>query len=306
MSFLPAVNTETYMKTLAGYMKEMYDWHYSIHTDFLFDGGYNARLNKLYADRMAQYPELGTGANRQIPNLEKSSELDLSLFDESNLEQFQQKVMTVMGCYMGFRGRKEHTYLEVKHIIEGEFEPSSTFAGYPYIGVNCMPDKSKKVTSTNDIARDTACTMRLPIIDIGDMNDPGGTFKRYTGTFHPLQRRRFYCKESSIKMKRIHCLEGYPNARMSFNQPLGENTVAKMIKHAGKITGLGTTGQGIRRLYLTTLVNDPGVSVEEALVSGRHGSVAAQRPYQHRNHQSEGNKFAALGIKRKDGKEDDN
>ena len=74
-----------------------------------------------------------------------------------------------------------------------------------------------------------------------------------------------------------------------------------MLKEAGARTGLYTTGHGFRRLFITSLVNGEGVSVEEALGSARYDSVAAQREYMHRNHRSEANKFAALGIKKKTG-----
>ena len=53
---------------------------------------------------------------------------------------------------------------------------------------------------------------------------------------------------------------------------------------------------GFRRLFVTTLANDPGVSVEESLVSARHSSVAAQRTYMMRDGVSETFKFNALGI----------
>ena len=60
----------------------------------------------------------------------------------------------------------------------------------------------------------------------------------------------------------------------------------------------GVTGHALRRLFITTLANDPGVSVEEAMVSSRHSSVAAQRNYIVLNGKSEDAKFAALGIKK--------
>ena len=53
---------------------------------------------------------------------------------------------------------------------------------------------------------------------------------------------------------------------------------------------------GFRRVFVTTLANDPGVSVEESLASVRHSSVAAQRTYMTRDGVSETSKFNALGI----------
>ena len=72
--------------------------------------------------------------------------------------------------------------------------------------------------------------------------------------------------------------------------------MAKMTKEAGRETGLFVTGQGFRHLFVKTLVNDPSVSQAESLVSARHRSVAAQLPYQDRDHVSEANKFRVLGL----------
>ncbi len=51
-----------------------------------------------------------------------------------------------------------------------------------------------------------------------------------------------------------------------------------------------------RRLFLTTLVSALGVNQQEALASGRHGSVAAQLPYMTGNGHSEAKKSNALGF----------
>ena len=145
-------------------------------------------------------------------------------------------------------------------------------------------------------------TMRLPIIDINDPRDPGGILKRYVDKMHPDQDR-FYCKPATTKQLNVFKLQGNHNAAMSPLQPYGVNKVAKLLKEIGEETGIDCSGHGLRRLFLTTLVNDSAVSVEESLAAGRHGSVAAQRTYMQRNHASEANRFAALGIKKKeDGK----
>ena len=51
-------------------------------------------------------------------------------------------------------------------------------------------------------------------------------------------------------------------------------------------------------LFITSLANDPGVSIEESMQSAGHKSVAAQRPYIVPNGVSETAKFTALGIRR--------
>ena len=82
--------------------------------------------------------------------------------------------------------------------------------------------------------------------------------------------------------------EGYPKAAMSPNQPIGINTIRSMLNDACKQMGHPEcTGHGFRRLFVTTLANDSGVSVEESLGSARHSSVAAQRTYIQRDGVSE-------------------
>ena len=90
--------------------------------------------------------------------------------------------------------------------------------------------------------------------------------------------------------------KGYPNAQFSPFEPVGKNTIALMFKDASRRIGCETTGHAFRRLFITTLVNTPGVSTEEALASSRHSSVASQRPYMVRGKDSESAKLKALGF----------
>ena len=94
---------------------------------------------------------------------------------------------------------------------------------------------------------------------------------------------------------------GKNNARMSPKEPLGVNTIAVMLKEACAKVGLDekNTGHGLRGIYISTLANNPSVNIEECLVSARHSSVSAQRPYIRRNETSECVKFDALGVLKK-------
>ena len=90
---------------------------------------------------------------------------------------------------------------------------------------------------------------------------------------------------------------GSPKSAFSHNQPYGVNTIRKMMKHTCVMLGQSNcTGHGFRRLFITTLANDPRVSIEETMASSRHSSVAAQTAYIERNGDSEVGKFAALGL----------
>ena len=75
--------------------------------------------------------------------------------------------------------------------------------------------------------------------------------------------------------------------------------MSKIIKKALSKIGQNTTGHAFRCLFITTLANDPGVSVVESMASTRHGSAAAQKTYIVRDGKSESAKFEALGIRKK-------
>ena len=66
------------------------------------------------------------------------------------------------------------------------------------------------------------------------------------------------------------------------------------MKTGCKTVGLEGTGHGLRRISITTLVNDPAVNIEESLAFAQHNSAAAQRPYMMRD--SEMNRFRAQGL----------
>ncbi len=74
---------------------------------------------------------------------------------------------------------------------------------------------------------------------------------------------------------------GHTDVWYSAKQPLGVNTIRKMMKEACRRLGSpGTTGHSFHRLFITSLANHPGVSVNMALKSSGHNSVAAQLLYQ--------------------------
>ena len=73
--------------------------------------------------------------------------------------------------------------------------------------------------------------------------------------------------------------------------PPAKHTTAAMID--------GATGHALRRIFVTTLANDPAVSVEAGMEASRHTSVSAFRGYQVVGKTSESAKFAALGFEKK-------
>ena len=66
-----------------------------------------------------------------------------------------------------------------------------------------------------------------------------------------------------------------------------------------RIDQAGGTRHALHRIFVTTLVNDPAISVEAVMEASRHTSVAAYRRYQVVGKTSEFAKFAALGFEKK-------
>ena len=108
-----------------------------------------------------------------------------------------------------------------------------------------------------------------------------------------------YCRPATEAQKAHFKNMGHPDALFSPNQPLGEHSVRKLIKSGLEKMGFpGVTGHALRRLFITTLANDPHVSIEESMLASRHSSVAAQRPYVLADGVSEAARFRALGLKK--------
>jgi len=202
--------------------------------------------------------------------------------------------MIVLGSHYGFRGRKEHALLNVSQVVIVTInEPRHKYHGFKCVEVRDLLDKSNKLTIHNHYTRDGKY-LRYPIRDMNDPSDNIACIARYLEKISPMQTR-FYCKEASPQMKDNFAEMGFPKAAMSPKQPLGENKVAEMIASGCRRCGLGDCkGQGLRRIFVTTLANAQGVSEKERLASSRHNSVAAQLTYQTRNTSSEAAKFDAV------------
>jgi hypothetical protein len=80
---------------------------------------------------------------------------------------------------------------------------------------------------------------------------------------------------------------GFPYALDSPKELLGINTIMSMIKETGKMLGLNACGHAFHHLFISPLVNEPGVNVEESLATYHHNSVAAQHAYMTRGSTSE-------------------
>ena len=232
---------------------------------------------------------------------------------------FQQKILLCNGGYFGLRGRDEQAYLRKHQIVVDDYEAGHPLKGIKFVSIENIQDKTKKLGVNNTVMRQGF--NRIPVYDKNDMNCIGGElllgfrlfillslhfffcagcYVRYMEKLAPGQDR-LLCKRATKQQFALYRASGFPKACMNPNQPIGVNTVQKMLNEAMMRAGLGNKrGHSLRRLFCTTLANAPGVSMSECLASSRHSSVAAVVPYQKRSHSSEMAKIdALLGSKTK-------
>ena len=176
------------------------------------------------------------------------------------------------------------------------FTSLPSFSGHPLAGkefftLQEFSHKTERLTFYNPTLKESETGMRIPC------DTPQGKgIQRLLDSLGPGQMR-LYCKVATNAQRHRFATIGHKKAVFSPNQPIGVNKVQKYLKRAASRLGFeNTTGHAFRRLFVTTLVNDSGVSTEEALVSSRHASVAASRAYQIRGNNSEMGKFRALGL----------
>ena len=252
-------------------------------------------LEALFNDRRKADESYGTFRNKAVLNgVTSSTHLDLTVFDEEDTIQHMQKVMVGNGLYWGFRGCQEQVDFSTNMIEKGVFEPGHPMAGEEYYAIKDMIDKTNKLTCTNPILKNNPSS-RIPV-----NSDHGQCLTRLIGKLSPGQLR-FFCKPGTVPQLMHFKSMGWKDAAFSPHQPLGINTVRKMMKDACvKLGHPECTGHGFRRLFITTLANNPGVSVVECMAAARHSSVAAQRPYICQNGVSEVARFNALGMNKQE------
>ena len=131
-------------------------------------------------------------------------------------------------------------------------------------------------------------------------SEPGEVIDYFLKVIGPAQHR-VYCRPATMTQKLNYARIGHPNAVFSSNQPLGLNSINLLMKLALERIGYpGGTGHALRRVFGSTLANDPSVSTEAGLDCMRQTSVASYRMYQVVGKKTEAAKFAALGIEEGD------
>ena len=107
----------TYLRTLFGHMRDVYDWRYNLDRDFHLKSGLWPHLDKLNGDRKDDIGKsYGTGTQKsKFKKMEKVGQLKWDVFDEDNPVQHTMKVMEQCESYFGFSRNAEHTLLRVEN-----------------------------------------------------------------------------------------------------------------------------------------------------------------------------------------------
>ena len=215
----------------------------------------------------------------------------MSVFDENDPVQMQEKLLVSFGLCAGFRGNKEHAYLKVHDVVNGFF-PSDhpTFPDLEWWGLKSID--SDKVTTLGmncDYVPDCTVLGRFPVLpDLPDA-DFGGTIKRYVENHLPR----------SETCNRFHRRISPDGKRFLPNCPVGHNKIREVFKSAFKRLGVSNWGEmhshALRGLFGDRLASDKNVTIKEGMAAMRHKSVAAFTTYQRDNtKQGEGSRLNAV------------
>ena len=168
--------------------------------DFSFRGGLVPCINQLFQlNHEVHGSSYGTAPNRQIIQTANSvTDVDFSVFNKDDPADLQMLVLVYHGTHFGFRGGEEHSKHMVDYLKEGVFEVGHELAGLPFIQLEHMPDKTRKLTINNTQLR-SSTSSRIPIFE-DDPNCPGMVLRRYLSVLGPGQSR-MYCKIASPKQR---------------------------------------------------------------------------------------------------------
>ena len=221
-------------------------------------------------------------AKKVLPPGEEDK-IDLSAFDESDPEEHLMKIFLGNGLFAGLRGSSEHVSLLVAQIVSGIYSPSHPFQGMTWAGLDLKNRKANKLRPTNVYFSENAEINRQPVWD----SDPSsscwaGSLLRFRDKIGPNQKR-VYCYPASDADKALYEKQGCPRAAYNPNRPMGKNCLAKLLKAAAKKLGFSEpdeiTGHMLRRMAVTTLVNNPNVNLSESMELAGHKSVSAHLAY---------------------------
>ena len=173
----------TYLRTLLGLIKSTYDWRHEMEKYFNFPGGLKGMLVHIFHHcRIVAGASYGSDQNRAVmEGVSTVKDLDLSIFNLDDIVEHQKCLMVVWGAFGGFRGNKEHTYLERHHIISGVFPSNHPRSGQSFWTIQNMEDKTNKLTTTNTtLTRKEVNQPKIPVDSI-----PGQIISKYLEKLSP-------------------------------------------------------------------------------------------------------------------------
>ena len=226
---------------------------------------------------------------------EDAEKIRLDKFDEMDPQQHQMKVLLGCGLIFGLRGVAEHTQLRVQDIIVGKFGPGEAYAGTKYVGIGELnSDKCQKLNTNTPYLRDTSTLMRIPVQEEDDGNCFASALLRLKNKCAPGQER-LYCHVNKTDVSKTGKDFHYP---FYTNKPIGANQITKLIKKGAQLLGLNMKdfrgGHALRHFFVTGMVNDPTVPLQESMRASRHQSISAHMAYTETDKISEGMKIASL------------
>ena len=147
------------------------------------------------------------------------------------------KILFGCGTKFGFRGSKEHVFLELRHVRKGEFEAGHPMEGMRYYGFGRFKDKTHKLSLNNVYLPNDDDLMRCPLV----RNDPdnlAASIERYLEKI-TLGQTRFYYKVMPEKSKQRYVRSG-GNKKHAFmaNVTLGKTKIKELFEDGAKILGL--------------------------------------------------------------------
>lgn len=209
------------------------------------------------------------------------------------------KIMFGCGVFCMFRGR-EHVSFVITQVKFGNYPRSfahAALAGFPYVAIANLLDKTHRLTVNNSYARDTTDFLRFPINE-DDPSDFGGSLKRFVQKLGPGQVR-MYCRPASEEyINSNYRRHGNMTSVFYANSPLGLNKIKELMAMGAAILGISKNfrAHSLRAVGVTKLANDSSISDAERCRAARHSSVSANKAYQVTDGISEANRLRALGI----------
>jgi hypothetical protein len=198
--------------------------------------------------------------------------IDISVFDENDLQQHQEKMLIIFSCCVGFRGSNEHAGLLTSQIGSGTFPANHpTYPNQEWCGLlNFGNEKTHKLSFATSHTRESPEGLgQFPVLSVEESDDPairkkdaGGSIKRFLAKLPTSEHGRFYLR---INKNRTAFLA---------NQVLGKGKIRTYFQSGFKRMGLKNwkdqrphSGRGY---FISSLANDPSVPIGWGVMASRH------------------------------------